>query len=78
MVQHKMHQTTPNPDDPGYQTIKALQGGDFRVYLYTNTDLEIQSIGFGIGLSTKIYKDFEVGVNYNYAEFKFDQQRSQI
>jgi hypothetical protein len=30
-TQHKMHQTTPNPDDPGYQTIKALQGGDFRV-----------------------------------------------
>jgi hypothetical protein len=37
--------------------------------------LEIQSIGFGIGLSTKIYKDFEVGVNYNYAEFKFDQAK---
>jgi outer membrane receptor protein involved in Fe transport len=67
---------TPNPEDPGFQTIKALKGGDFRVYqLYTNTDLEIQSIGFGIGLSTKIYRDFEVGVNYNYAEFKFDQAK---
>jgi hypothetical protein len=40
--------------------------------------LEIQSIGFGIGLSTKIYKDFEVGVNYNYAEFKFDQAKDRF
>jgi hypothetical protein len=24
---------------------------------------------------SKIYRDFEVGVNYNYAEFKFDQAK---
>jgi hypothetical protein len=40
--------------------------------LYTNTPLEIKSLGFGIGLSRKVYKDFEVGVKY-YAEFNFDQ-----
>jgi hypothetical protein len=26
-------------------------------------------------LSRKVYKDFEVGVNYNYAEFNFDQSK---
>jgi outer membrane cobalamin receptor len=67
---------TPNPADPGFQTLAALQGGDFRVYqLYTNTNVEIQSLGFGLGLSRKVYRDFEVGVNYNYAEFKFDQAK---
>jgi hypothetical protein len=42
--------------------------------LYTNTPLEIKSLGFGISCLEK-YKDFEVGVNYNYAEFNFDQSQ---
>jgi hypothetical protein len=25
-----------------------------------------------------VYKDFEVGVNYNYAEFNFDQAKTQV
>lgn len=67
---------TPNPADPGFQTLAALQGGDYRVYqLYTNTNVEIESLGFGLGLSKKVYRDFEFGVNYNYAEFKFDQEK---
>jgi hypothetical protein len=32
---------------------------------------------FGLG-SRKVYRDFEVGVNYNYAEFKFDQAKTQV
>lgn len=73
-------QDAPNPllgpTDPGAQSVHALQKGNFRVYqLYTNTDVEIKSLGFGLGLSRKVYKDFEVGVNYNYAEFKFDQAK---
>jgi outer membrane receptor protein involved in Fe transport len=67
---------TPNPADPGFQTLVALSSGDYRVFqLYSNTDIEIKSLGFGIGLSKKVYRDFEVGVNYNYAEFKFDQAK---
>jgi hypothetical protein len=42
--------------------------------LYTNTKVEIESLGFGLGLSRKVYRDFEVGVNYNFAEFKYDQK----
>lgn len=71
-------QDSPNPGggptDPGFQTLHAIQTGNIRAYqLYTNTDIEIKSLGFGLGLSTKVYKDFELGANYNYAEFSFDQ-----
>ncbi len=56
------------------QTYQALAFGDRRVYqVYTNTTAQISSFGFGVGLSKKVYKDFEVGVNYNYAQFDFDQ-----
>ncbi len=71
----------PNPagdlnTDQGTKAFKALQNGDTRVFqLYTNTALEIKSLGFGIGLSRKVYKDFEAGINYNYAEFSFDQSK---
>jgi outer membrane receptor protein involved in Fe transport len=73
-------QDSPNPlggpTDSGTQSLHALQNGNYRVYqLYTNTDIEIQSFGFGFGLSKKVYRNFEVGVNYNYAEFKFDQAK---
>jgi hypothetical protein len=33
------------------------------------------NLGFGLGLSRKVYRDFEVGVNYNFAEFKYDQAK---
>ncbi|TRX40465.1 TonB-dependent receptor domain-containing protein [Flavobacterium restrictum] len=73
-------QDAPNPlagaADGGAQTLHALQTGNYRAFqLYTNTDVEIKSLGFGLGLSKKVYKDFEVGVNYNYAEFNFDQAK---
>jgi hypothetical protein len=56
-------------------TLSALSNGDRRVYqVYTNTTAKITSLGFGVGLSKKVYKDFELGVNYNYAEFNFNQE----
>ncbi|MBQ0909226.1 TonB-dependent receptor [Flavobacterium sp. F-328] len=63
-----------NPEGP--KAIQALQSGNTRTFqLYTNTPIEIESIGFGIGLSRKVYKEFEIGANYNYAEFSFDQSK---
>ncbi|MBS7232543.1 TonB-dependent receptor [Flavobacterium psychroterrae] len=57
------------------QTYQALAFGDRRVYqIYTNTTAQVSSLGFGIGLSKKIYKDFELGANYNYAQFDFNQE----
>ncbi|MEP6930977.1 MAG: TonB-dependent receptor, partial [Flavobacterium sp.] len=51
-------QDAPNPaagpTNPGAQTLHALQNGNYRAYqLYTNTDVEIKSFGFGAGLSKK-------------------------
>ncbi|MCZ8228909.1 TonB-dependent receptor [Flavobacterium sp.] len=67
---------TPNPADLGWQSVHALGTGNTRTFqLYTNTSLKIKSLGFGIGLSRKVYQDFEVGVNYNYAQFDFDQEK---
>ena len=72
---------SPNPlgnplTDLGTQSLHALANGNTRNYqLYTNTDIEIKSLGFGMGVSKKVYKDFEIGANYNYAQFDFDQAK---
>jgi len=63
-----------NPDT--FNTVVALANGDRRVYqVYNNSKTEVTSFGFGVGLSKKVYKEFELGVNYNYAEFTFDQAK---
>ena len=43
--------------------------------MYTNTELEIVSLGVGVGITKKIYGDFEFTGNYNYAQFDFDQAK---
>ncbi|MDI1254924.1 MAG: carboxypeptidase-like regulatory domain-containing protein [Flavobacterium sp.] len=49
---------------------KALINGDRRVYqIYSNSSSQITSVGYGVGISKKVYKDFELGVNYNAAFF---------
>lgn len=66
----------PSSNNPAVQSVLALSNKDVRAFqLYTNTDVEIKSLGFGVGLSRKIYKDFELSANYNYAEFDFDQEK---
>ncbi|MBN4070550.1 TonB-dependent receptor [Olleya sp. AH-315-F22] len=48
--------------------------GNFNVFqLYTNSLADVNSYGAVIGLSTKIAKDYKLGINYTYAKFKFDQ-----
>ena len=62
--------------NPAVQTLHALGNGNFRAFqLYTNTDLKIQSFGVGIGLSKKMFGNYDFGVSYNYAEFDFDQSK---
>ncbi|MFC6877646.1 TonB-dependent receptor [Flavobacterium myungsuense] len=66
----------PNPAVSTEQSVIAIANGDTRVFqLYTNTTLEIKSLGFGLGVSKKIIKNFEISANYNYAEFQFDQSK---
>jgi outer membrane receptor protein involved in Fe transport len=62
--------------DTGAQTVQAIAAGNRRTFqLYTNTNIEIKSLGAGIGLTKKVYGDFELGANYNYAQFDFDQSQ---
>ena len=71
-------QDAPNllagPTNPGVQSVDAISTGNTRAFqLYTNTDIEIKSLGFGAGVSYKLPRNFEISANYNYAEFDFDQ-----
>jgi outer membrane receptor protein involved in Fe transport len=76
-------QDTPNLPTPanlatdmGAQSVYAISNGDYRVYqLYTNTALQINSLGIGIGLSKKMFGNYDFGVSYNYAQFDFDQSK---
>ncbi|OXA81829.1 Outer membrane receptor proteins, mostly Fe transport [Flavobacterium aquidurense] len=62
--------------DPGFQSVRAIQNGEYRAYqLYTNSDVEIHSLGFGAGFSKKIIAGYELGVSYNYAQFDFDKEK---
>lgn len=67
-------ETNPADTSPTTSAAGALANRDAREYqLYTNTDLEVKSYGFGAGLTKKIYKNFELSGNYNYSAFEFDQ-----
>ena len=67
---------TDSSDLEVQKTYAAIANGDRRVYqVYDNSKTEVTSLGFGIGLSKKVYKDFELSANYNYAEYTFDQAK---
>ena len=43
------------------------------VQVYTNTDADISSYGATLGLNTKVFNGFDLGLNYTYAKLDFDQ-----
>ena len=56
--------------------LQAIANGDRRVFqVYTNTSETVSSMGLGLGLSKKVYKDFELGANYSHSQFEFDQSK---
>lgn len=64
------------PGNSNFQSAFAVTQNDMRAFqLYTNTDIEIKSLGFGVGVSKKLPRDFEISANYNYAQFDFDQAK---
>ena len=55
---------------------QAIQYGDIRQFqVYSNSTTQVKSYGAGIGLTKKVYKDFEASANYNYAEFNYDKDK---
>ena len=58
----------------GTLSLLALQNGDFRAFsTYTNSEADVNSYGAAIAINTKILNGINVGLNYTYAKFDFDE-----
>ena len=58
----------------GGLSIAAIANGDYQAYsAYTNSRAEIKSYGASIGLSTKVFSDFDLSGNYTYAKLDEDK-----
>lgn len=61
---------------PVLTAVDAVNNNDLRTFqVYSNSKTQVTSVGFGIGISKKVYKDFELGVNYNHAQFEYDEEK---
>ena len=57
-------------------SISALANGDTQAYnIYTNSLAKVNSYGASIGLSTKVFGDFDLSGSYTYAKLDFDQDK---
>ncbi|HNQ26797.1 MAG TPA: TonB-dependent receptor [Aquaticitalea sp.] len=55
-------------------SIAAIANGDYKVYqTYTNSDADINSYGGSIGVSTKVFGNFDLSGNYTYTKQDFNQ-----
>ncbi|MGB5821821.1 MAG: TonB-dependent receptor [Saonia sp.] len=51
-----------------------IRNGDTQEFqAYTNSTAEVNSFGATVGVDTKILGNFDLGVNYTYADFDFDE-----
>jgi len=61
---------------PGTSTplaVAAIANGDFQAYqTYTNSDVDVNSYGAAVQVSTKIFDGFDLSANYTYAKLDFD------
>ncbi len=52
----------------------ALGNGDYKPFqIYTNSPADVSSYGGSFGLTSKVFGNYNFGINYTYAEFNFDQ-----
>jgi outer membrane receptor for ferrienterochelin and colicin len=55
-------------------SLLALENGDTKIYqTYTNANVDVNSFGGSIGVSTRIMSKINIGANYTYAKQDFDQ-----
>ncbi len=58
----------------GQLALLAVQNEDTAIFsAYTNSVADISSYGATIGLNTKIFNGFNIGLNYAWSKFDFDQ-----
>jgi len=57
-------------------SVAAIANDDFQAYsTYTNSEADINSFGASVGLSTKIFKNFDLEGSYTYTKLDFDRSR---
>lgn len=57
-------------------SIDALNRGDDVTYnTYTNSEANVNSYGASIGVSTKVFGNYDLGANYTFAKLDFDQEK---
>jgi hypothetical protein len=60
----------------GGASVLAIANGDYQAYsTYTNSPADVNSYGASIGLSTKVFGDFDLSGSYTYAKLDFDQNK---
>lgn len=53
----------------------ALGNGDYKPFqIYTNSSADISSYGATFGLTTKVFGNYNFGINYTYAKLDFNQE----
>ena len=66
--------TTPVPGVGLPLSAIAIANADFQIYsTYTNSPANVNSYGASLGLSTKVFGNFDLSGNYTYAKLDFDQ-----
>ena len=59
---------------PTPAALVAIGSGDYQPFqVYTNSEADIASYGGTIGLTTKIFGGYSLGLNYTLSKFDFDQ-----
>ncbi|WP_282148732.1 TonB-dependent receptor [Algibacter lectus] len=59
----------------GGASVAALANGDSQAYsTYTNSEANVNSYGTSVGVSTKVFGDFDLSGSYTYAKLDFDSE----
>jgi len=55
-------------------SVAAIANDDFQTYsTYTNSDVDVNSYGASLGLSTKVFNNFDLSGSYTFTKQDFDQ-----
>jgi iron complex outermembrane receptor protein len=56
-------------------SVQAIANGDFQTYsTYTNSDADVNSYGASVGVSTKVFNNFDLSGSYTFTKLDFDQE----
>ncbi|MBC3758313.1 TonB-dependent receptor [Hyunsoonleella sp. SJ7] len=70
----QLSETFPVNGTPTPLSVIALANEDFQAYrANTNTTADVSSWGASVGVTTKVFGDFDLGANYTYARLDFDR-----